>query len=272
MKFHAGLVAVLVLSSIWAQGEKADENVDYTVSPTGKYVVKIARTKDWSEETVCVVETANPRHRFNLEGISGGKGVSVSFSPDEDWLEVDDSPAVHDCEPKLYRHIAGARFESLASMDVMKQVLDYLEGVDLVPELVSLEHWEPDCSGFTLRVSETLDVKKRMGSCDVFYSILQGRPTRKTDPHYSAGGTDEAAESKNYEDDRRKQRQLQEQQLNVIYGVLKRKLDPQAQEQLLFEERKWIADREKSKTDPNSDWDTMTHDRINQLAERVLQL
>jgi hypothetical protein len=32
--------------------------------------------------------------------------------------------------------------------------------------------------------------------------------------------------------------------------VLKRKLDPQAQEQLLFEERKWIADREKSKTDP----------------------
>jgi hypothetical protein len=37
----------------------------------------------------------------------------------------------------------------------------------------------------------------------------------------------------------------------VIYGVLKRKLDRQAQNWLVIEERKWIADRERSKTDSN---------------------
>jgi ribonuclease D len=59
--------------------------------------------------------------------------------------------------------------------------------------------------------------------------------------------------------------------LNLIYRVLKRKLDPQAQIQLAAEERKWIEDREKAKNDPNSGWDATTHDRINWLAEQVLQ-
>jgi hypothetical protein len=51
---------------------------------------------------------------------------------------------------------------------------------------------------------------------------------------------------------------------------LKRKLDPQAQQQLVVEERKWIEDREKARNDPNSGWDTITRNRIAQLAERVL--
>jgi hypothetical protein len=33
----------------------------------------------------------------------------------------------------------------------------------------------------------------------------------------------------------------------------------------------WIEDREKAKNDLNSGWDTTTHDRIAQLAGRVLQ-
>lgn len=268
MKLLIPLICLMGCSSLWAQGKTGDESDDYVVSPSGKYIVKIKliANKDFFGRTVYVAETANPSKLFSLDGIIGEKGADASFSPDEQWLLVNDYTVVHSCEPRLYRHIAGARFESLANMDVTQQISDYLKGGDVDPEMVSLEAWGSNSSGFTLN-AQGEDAHNRWSSCKVFYSVAQGRPIWKT-RFLIEGADDDPKDAQRYEES---QRQLQEQQLNLIYRVLKRTLDPQAQQQLVVEERKWIEDREKAKNDPNSGWDTITRDRIAQLAERVLQ-
>jgi hypothetical protein len=270
MKLLLGLIGLMVWSPLWADEKTVDENADYVVSPSGNYLVMVAFNKDSIGSTVTVAETANPKNQFSLAGVTGGKGASVSFSPNEQWLLVDDYVVVHSCEPRLYRHVAGAKFESLASMDVTQQISDYLKGGGVDPEMISLENWEPDSSGFTLN-AQGERAHGRSPYCEVFYSIAQGRPIRKTNTRFLIDGADDAEDAKRYEESQRQQRQLQEQELNLIYRVLKRKLDPQAQQQLVVEERKWIEDREKARNDPNSGWDTITHDRIAQLAERVLE-
>jgi hypothetical protein len=267
IKLLLPLICLMGCSSLWAQGKTGDESDEYVVSPSGKYIVKITPNKDSFESSVYVAETANPSKLFSLAGIAGGKGASASFSPDEQWLLVNDYVVVHSCEPRLYRHIAGARFEPLASMDVTQQISDYLKGGDLDPEMVSLEDWASDSSGFTLSAKGE-HVHGRWPYCQVLYSLAQGRPIRKTNTRFLLDGADDPKDAQRFEES---QRQLQEQQLNLIYRVLKRTLNPQAQQQLVVEERKWIEDREKAKNDPNSGWDAITRDRIAQLAERVLR-
>ena len=232
----------------------------YYVSPSGKLLAAVQQGYDsmaGSLNRVFLIDPDHPAERQQMGGIFL-RGLSVLFSPDGQWIVLNNAAFHGSSRPYLFRRVQGLRYEEPLGVDVNQSIRHlYAENTGDVAGsksdgiYVTAFDWKPDSSGFHVSVDTRYhDLKVQPWSA--FYDTLHAK-----------------ADSPVTRDDRTMPAEYSQgldNQLAAMYKLVSCTLSPEANQKLNHAEESWLKERASLCQEKSNQ---RTRARIQQLFEML---
>jgi hypothetical protein len=245
------------------------KEIDYGQSGTGEMVKRLF-----------AIDSQNPKVQSQIGSDMEGSGLGPNvfdceLSPDERWLWVSFYAGRHDVEPMLFRHVSGTKFEDITDSSGVQAELSKCYSY----EETRIFGWKKDSSGVYLKLDTRGQANANYLDVLAFYNLIThdaavvspvfSIPTNADDALEASESAKESAQFHRIIRESAVEEPSIERNLNLIYTLLKRRLNSQEQQQLIAEENEWLATREKK---PESEREGFTADRVQALAGRWLRV